>query len=675
MSNLSDATLTVQDGALGISVPSTTLPPLKMGIFPGGTPNVLYSFADSTALQSALGQGTGTESATHTLGVAGGQVLCMPVNPSQFGYAGTVSLLGTGFGTVAVSLAPAVAITVKCVVAGVLGTAQFTFQIGSGPISAPVVSSASAPWTYLVPGTLTVLTFTAGTYVLNSTYVIGTDGTITLGGGAINNVTQQSSPLDNYQVSLLLTVGGSVGTASFKYALTAADAAAGSYSPQIAMPSGGKYAIPNTGIVLTFGQHTIVVTITTPGTLGTAVYSYTVDGGAAVTGNATTPNSGSNYVVTIPGTGVTLTFAPGTYVNASTYSVSSLGVITLGGGAINTVTQSAATFVVNDLYTFNCVTAGASNSDVNAAFTALLTTYASTQWGVGHLVLMPASAAAAASLAAVVDTQLATAFAGFKYVRFLTECPTLGTIIVSGSAAIPDTADTDSIVSAAFTSFSSTHGRTGVCAGDCDLVSSVSGRQARRCASWPIAARLALVPPAEDGARVARGALTSVTKLYRDESATPFLDAARINTLRSYIGLSGFFVSGTLNGPGVKSMAQVTSDFYRFAGGRVMDAACTIARAASLQYVQSNVRVNKSSGRIDERDAKAIEETITAKLRDGLVSTSPPNATDAVCLVDRTNNILSTGQLNLKIRVTPLGYVGGVAVDIGFFNPALAAAA
>ncbi len=581
-SQLSDVTITVIDGALGIAPPNPSQAQVKIGVCSNGTPNVLYSFADPQVMQTTLGQGPLVEAAAHLLAVAGGSVYCMPVNPSQFGYAGSVTQLGTGTGTVAVSLAPPTSILIKITTAGTIPTMAFTYQIGSGPVSAPVQTTGVAPFVWVVPGLpLTTVTFAAGTYVLNSTYTIGTDGSITIGGGGINAVTQQSSPLDAYQAIVTIAVAGGLGVGAFKFSVDNGN----TQSAQIAIPGGGgKYAIPNTGLVLTF----------------------------------------------------------------------------------------AGTFVAGDTYSFNAIGAGFNNSDVTNALTALITTYASTTWRVGHLVGTPSSAANAAATAATVDTQMTAAANAFIYGRFLVECPTVGTVIVSGTAAIIDSADTDTVVAAAFTSFTST--RVGVCAGDCDLVSSITGRIVRRNAAWAIAARLALVPPGEDGARVGRGSLPGVRKLYRDEGATPALDVARFNTLRSYQGIAGFYPSGTAAGPGIKTMALVTSDYYRFANGRVMDVACSTARAASLKYVQASVRVNKTTGTIFEQDAQAIEKDITSAEKPVLTEKAPPDATAVNVQVDRTNNILASSTLNVSVRVTPLGYIGTLNETIGMFNPALAAA-
>lgn len=95
--------------------------------------------------------------------------------------------------------------------------------------------------------------------------------------------------------------------------------------------------------------------------------------------------------------------------------------------------------------------------------------------------------------------------------------------------------DTDANLASAFANFTST--RTMVCAGFADVASSLDGTQARRPASSAVAERHAEAPLSEHLGRVASGPLAGVEKLYREELATPALDAARFTTLSSHTAI------------------------------------------------------------------------------------------------------------------------------------------
>lgn len=245
---LPDVTITIQDGALGQVPASVAGAQFKVGVCSAGTINAMYTVSDIGSAQNALGQGPLVDAIAHTLAVAGGPVYAMPINPSSYGTAGSVTHTGPGTGTLTVSIAPAQSIAIKITTGGALGTSFIAFSLGGGAYSAPIVTVAG-PGSYAVPGTLTTVTLAAGTYVINDVYTISTLGVVTLvgSGPAASNVTFSSSPLDAYSVVVTMTAGGALGTATFQ---VSADGGNNLVGGTIATPAGGKYAIPNTGVVL-----------------------------------------------------------------------------------------------------------------------------------------------------------------------------------------------------------------------------------------------------------------------------------------------------------------------------------------------------------------------------------------------------------------------------------------
>jgi hypothetical protein len=100
------------------------------------------------------------------------------------------------------------------------------------------------------PRTLTKLTFANQSFTLADVWTISTTGVITVvGSGTAGWVTQASSALDNYDARVTIDTTGGLGAGVFKVTMDGAN----SISGQILIPSGaGKYAVPNTGVVLTF---------------------------------------------------------------------------------------------------------------------------------------------------------------------------------------------------------------------------------------------------------------------------------------------------------------------------------------------------------------------------------------------------------------------------------------
>lgn len=388
--------------------------------------------------------------------------------------------------------------------------------------------------------------------------VTGAVGAVTKTGTGVGAIAIGGAPLDAYQLIVQVTRDGAnlaAATGAFKYSLDGGDV----FSPEIAIPTAGTYAVPDSGVTLTFTD------------------------------------------------GVGTSFAAG------------------------------------DRYVATATAPGFTSGDLATALNVLLAD--PREWGFVHVVGAPSTAAGAATLAAAVDSFMAQAEANYRYAFAVLEAPD----------------DTDANLIAAFANFATP--RVVVAAGYEELVSQITGRVSKRSSAWPVAARVSKVPISEDLGRVATGSLPGVASLYRDEQATPGLDAQRFTTLRTIIGLQGFYVT---NG---KTMASTISDYQLLQFKRVMNRACKVARTGMLRFLNDSVRVDPATGRINELDARAIESYVGGQLKAALVS--PRHASDASIAVKRDQNIISTSQLPVRIRVTPLGYAKDIEIDIGFRNPAL----
>ena len=255
--------LNVQDGNLGLQPGSNQQTVLCMGVClgnnaGGGVPATLYNFGDPVTATNSLVGGELLELVQYVLKTAPGSLVqAMPLNPTTRGGVGAVTHTGPGAMTMTAALAPHGTITISCVTTGgSLGTAVFTFGV-TNPItgvtvtSAPITSAASWSSTgFLIPGTYCTWVATAGTYVTTDVYSISTLGVITHPAGTGPAIgTQTSSPVDSYPTVLVtVTLGGALGTSQFTYSLDNGFAT----SAIITTTGGGTYAIPNTGVYLTF---------------------------------------------------------------------------------------------------------------------------------------------------------------------------------------------------------------------------------------------------------------------------------------------------------------------------------------------------------------------------------------------------------------------------------------
>jgi hypothetical protein len=248
---MSDITLNILDGQLGALPASIPNALVHAGVSPSGTVNTVYGLGDINTAVSTLGYGPLTENVGDTLAVAGPCFAC-PVNPSVAGSVSSTTHTGTGAGTVTASLAPAKIIRAKIVTGGALATMTVQFSVDGGAYGT-VFTSTVTSFPKLVPGTLTVLTFSSQTYTGGDIWTFNTDGTSSLtGAGTLGWVTGASSPLDAYDVFVAITTAGALGAAVFTVSV---DGQTGNTtSAPILVPGAGVYVIPGTGVVLTFAS-------------------------------------------------------------------------------------------------------------------------------------------------------------------------------------------------------------------------------------------------------------------------------------------------------------------------------------------------------------------------------------------------------------------------------------
>lgn len=673
---LSEISFAIVDGGLGIIPTDTTNLQVTMGCCSAGTPGTFYALGSLRAVTQYLGYGPLAEAVALKM-ANGASVQYAYVLPqtNTGAFSSAVTHYGTGYGTVAVSAVPNQAITVLCTTAGAFATARFTFALGGGAASQPVTSGASA-WSYLVPGTSTTLTFTAAggtqSFSVGDTWTISTTGTVTAGGSNVttNAVTQSSQVFDQYQGVVKFPATGTFGSGTFQWALDYRVLSDGTdisnYSAPIIIPTGGKYNIPNSGICLTFAQPTVLVKITTGGALGTMAFDVNV-GGAGYSGVPVTTSATATTSYAVAGTNVSIVFSAATYTLNDVWTISALGAVTHSTGVgAGSVTATSASFVSGDYNTFLSAPPSPSNSDITAGFAALIadTTY---QWSIAQVVGVPVSASAAATTESTCDSAATTAFGAYRFIRVLSECPTTGSIIVSGGNAVADTADTDSVIAAAFASTQSTQGRTQVGAGDFDCISPLTGYYQRRNGIWAEAARLNITQIKDDPGKTANGSISFCRTIYRNEAVTPGLDAARLVTLRTYQGIPGFYITA---GP---TLALSTSDFGQIPNCRVIDRACVISYAALFPFLRSDVPVDEDTGFILASAKAKIEGIVLTQLEAGLTNNGQASAVNFE--IDGSANLLSSPILPCTVTVTPVAYFYEIQVTIGFTNPIVAAAA
>lgn len=341
-----EVNITIVDGGLGLIPASVANTSVKVGICSRGIPNEISEFSNLTAAENALGGGPLVEALADTLAVAGGPVIAVPATPSTYGTCSSVTHEGSGTSTVTPSPGPELEIKLKVTTGGLRGTAQFAFSINGGEYGTPVLSAA----TMAVAGSLVTLAIASQTYTLGDVWTIKTTGVISLvGAGTVGWVTISSaSPVDAYDIILEVLAGGALGTATFRYSVDGGN----SYTPAIATPGAGIYALSGLGIYVTLAG-TFVAGDTYAFTSTAASYS-TSDATSALT--ALLADSREWGFVHIVG-------APSSAANAATLA-----------GVVDTSMTSAETQFRYVFAVVECPSDGITDATIIAAFESFAST-------------------------------------------------------------------------------------------------------------------------------------------------------------------------------------------------------------------------------------------------------------------------------------------------------------
>lgn len=360
----------------------------------------------------------------------------------------------------------------------------------------------------------------------------------------------------------------------------------------------------------------LTIKITRDGALGTSAFAYSLDGGESFSPEIATVAS-----YEIPNTGIKLTFAAGSYITGTAYSATSSPPsygLTAAMEAIEAALASTEKFRLIHVVG-QAVESGTAPDVITAA-------------------------EASATMAVAIGARLLAAEADDQHVYAVLEAPEAS----------------DSALKAAFKDVSST--RVCIAAGFCDLYSPVSKRFAKRHAAWPIVSRIMANQIHRHPARVRDLELPGVRALHRDERTDPGLLDARFAVLMSHKGRPGYYAAGA------PMMAPPGSDFANIMNRQVADACADIVIAGLQFYLADDVRVQRKTGYILEKDARDIEENIRAAMETAIVK--PGHASAVEFELRRDDNILATEEVHYSWGCIPVGYMTQITGSGGFRNPA-----
>ena len=206
-----------------------------------------------------------------------------------------------------------------------------------------------------------------------------------------------------------------------------------------------------------------------------------------------------------------------------------------------------------------------------------------------------------------------------------------------------------------------TNNRTAILIGDTDITYS----SASACIGLLLGV-VSAIPVQRKISRVRTGALSN-SKAYAGSSTVEAAggDMAVVAgrgyiTFVTYPNVSGYFFSGD------PMCAATTDDYCMLARGRVIDKAHILAYTTFVQEVDDEVPVN-ADGTLDAGFCKWLEQQIVNQVNNTMTANKEISSVN--CFIDPAQNILSTNELNVVLKIVPVGYATDIEISLGFENP------
>lgn len=185
-----------------------------------------------------------------------------------------------------------------------------------------------------------------------------------------------------------------------------------------------------------------------------------------------------------------------------------------------------------------------------------------------------------------------------------------------------------------------------------------------------VAGRIASIPVQRSIARVKSGAI-SEDNLYLGTVAAENGQPAVINDKgyicpRTFTGKAGYYWADD------KLATAATDDYALIPRRRVIDKAYRIAYKTLVDELNEEIPVT-DNGQIPASTVKALQNTVESAIENnmtvnGNLGNDPSDDTDTgvECYIDPAQNVVSTNQLKVSLRVKPYGYAKYIDVSLGF---------
>lgn len=123
-------------------------------------------------------------------------------------------------------------------------------------------------------------------------------------------------------------------------------------------------------------------------------------------------------------------------------------------------------------------------------------------------------------------------------------------------------------------------------------------------------------------------------------------------TFQKRAGIAGYYF-------GVDNMCS-NDDFNILARGRIIDKAQRVVAAAYAPYIEDFIRVN-ADGTINSTNAKHLEDVLSTSI----LANMGEQISDVDVIIDPEQDIINSSNLQVQVKVLPLGYLTWITVTLG----------
>lgn len=131
---------------------------------------------------------------------------------------------------------------------------------------------------------------------------------------------------------------------------------------------------------------------------------------------------------------------------------------------------------------------------------------------------------------------------------------------------------------------------------------------------------------------------------------------------RTYVGRTGYFFTDD------RMACDPTDDYAHLTARRTIDKAARIAYSTLLDYMLGEIETNED-GTMQQGVIKSWQAEVESAIDSQMTAAGELSGTDGSgcrCHIDPSQNVVSTSEINITLKVRPYGYARFINVELGF---------